>query len=314
MSSFEINGIVPIIPTPFLESGEIDFDGLESELQFAAAAGACAACLPAYASEFYKLTEDERQSVVAEAVKRASGRIPIIGQANHPHAENAARLARAFQDTGVSAVAVAAPRLFQLSESDLFRYYETILRAIDVPLVIQDFNPGGPTVGPRFVADLHRAYPHFLYIKLEEALMASKVAAIVAATDGEVGVIEGWGGMYIIELMEAGACGVMPGLAVADLLVAVYRLMLADRKNDAYQLHCAILPQILYSLQNMELFHHAEKQLLQARGVLPRATVRSATVLPGVQEQRHIQFLNDRIIALLDRLEMPRNPTLAQRV
>jgi dihydrodipicolinate synthase/N-acetylneuraminate lyase len=311
MSLFEINGIVPIIPTPFLESGGIDFDSLEALLRFAAAGGACAACLPAYASEFYKLTEDERQLIVAEAVKRAAGKIPIIGQANHPYAGQAARLARAAQDAGASAVAVAAPRLFPLAESDLFRYYETILRAIDVPLVIQDFNPGGPTVGARFVADLHRAYPHFRFIKLEESLMAAKVAEMVAATEGNVGVIEGWGGMYIIELMEAGVCGVMPGLGVADLLAAVYSLMKAGRKNEAFELHHAILPQIVYSLQNMELFHHAEKQLLQARGVLPRAIVRDATVVPGEHEQRHIRFLNERVIALLDRLKMPRNPALA---
>lgn len=310
MSSFEINGIVPIIPTPFLESGEIDFDGLGSLLRFAAAAGACAACLPAYASEFYKLTEHERQLIVAEAVKRAAGKIPIVGQANHPYAAHAARLARAAQDAGASAVAVAAPRLFPLSESDLFRYYETVLRGIDVPLVIQDFNPGGPTVGARFVADLHRAYPHFRYVKLEESLMAAKVADMVTATEGKVGVIEGWGGMYIIELMQAGICGVMPGLAVADLLVVVHHLIQAGRKSDAYELHHAVLPQIIYSLQNMELFHHAEKQLLQARGVLPRATVRDATVVPGEHEQHHIRFLNERILALLDRLKMPRNPAL----
>ncbi len=169
-----------------------------------------------------------------------------------------------------------------------------------------------PQSGARFVADLHRAYPHFRYIKLEESLMANKVAEMVAATGGEVGVIEGWGGMYFIELMEAGVCGVMPGLAVADLLAAVHNLMLSGRKKDAYELHHAILPQIVYSLQNMELFHHAEKQLLQARGVLPSAIVRDATVAPGEQEQRHIRFLNERILALLDRLKMARNPAQAK--
>jgi hypothetical protein len=61
----------------------------------------------------------------------------------------------------------------------------------------------------------------------------------------------------------------------------------------------------------MELFHHVEKQLLQARGILPRAIVRDATVVPGEQEQRHIRFLNERTLALLDRLNMPRNPASA---
>jgi 4-hydroxy-tetrahydrodipicolinate synthase len=201
--------------------------------------------------------------------------------------------------------------MFPLAESDLFRYFETVLRAIDIPLVIQDFNPGGPTVSARFVAELHRAWPHFRYIKLEESLMAAKVAEMVSAAGGEVGIIEGWGGMYIVELMEAGICGVMPGLAVADLLVAVHRLMLAGRKQEAFELHRAVLPQIVYSLQNMELYHHAEKQLLMARGILPRAVVRDATVAPAEHERRHIAFLNERILSLLDSLNMPRNPASA---
>jgi len=41
------------------------------------------------------------------------------------------------------------------------------------------------------------------------------------ATDGEVGVLEGWGGVYMLDLIPAGICGVMPGLGVSDLLALV---------------------------------------------------------------------------------------------
>lgn len=311
MSNFEIQGIVPIIPTPFFDSGEIDFRSLGAELDFAVAAGACAVCLPAYASEFYKLSEKEHQIVVSEAVKHIDGRLPVIGQANHPHAQQAASLAKAAEDAGASAVAVAAPRIFALSEADLFRYFEIILKAIGIPLIIQDVNPGGQTVGPCFVAELNRSYPHFRYIKLEESLMADKVAAIVSESEGKVGVIEGWGGMYMVELIDAGACGIMPGLAVADLLAQVYSHAKAGRKEEAYELHHAVLPQIVYSLQNMELFHHAEKQLLKDRGIIPRVAVREASMLPSDYEKRHIQFLNERILALLKKKAMPKNPATA---
>src|ERR1700677_3611227 len=107
MSTFEIRGIVPIIPTPFFESGEIDYQSLGSELDFAVASGACGVCLPAYASEFYKLSEEELQTVVREAVKHVGGRLPVIGQAVHPHAQQAARFAKAAEEAGASAVAVA---------------------------------------------------------------------------------------------------------------------------------------------------------------------------------------------------------------
>ena len=55
----------------------------------------------------------------------------------------------------------------------------------------QDVNPSGPTVTAWFFSDLHSAHPHFRWIKLEEPMMSSKVVAILEATGGEVGVLEG---------------------------------------------------------------------------------------------------------------------------
>ena len=307
----KIDGIVPIVPTPFTSGEDIDFVSLRGLIEFAEAAGACAACLPAYASEFYKLNEQERRRVVVEAVDQAAGRIPIVAQVNFPSARLAAESARAAQEAGANAVAVAVPRLFPLPEADLFRYFESVLSAIDIPVLIQDFNPAGQTVSPCFVAELHSAFPHFRFLKLEEPMMAGKIRAIIQATAGEVGVLEGWGGMYILELIPAGICGVMPGLAVTDLLARVFRLASSGQKNEAYEIFKEVLPQIVFSLQHMELFHHAEKMLLEARGVLDSTRVRAAGMELQPQDAEQIAFLNERILAVLDRLGMPRNPVSA---
>jgi 4-hydroxy-tetrahydrodipicolinate synthase len=307
----KINGVVPIVPTPFTAGGEIDGAALRRLVEFARAGGACAICLPAYASEFYKLTEAERRQVVVEAVAQAAGRIPVLAQVNYPSARQAAENARFAQEAGADAVAVAAPRLFPLAESDLLRYFDGVLNVIDIPVLIQDFHPTGQAVGPRFAAELHRAFPQFRYLKLEEPLMAAKVQAILQATGGEVGVLEGWGGMYMLELIRAGICGVMPGLAVADLLAVAFRLAAAGKRVEAYEVFEGVLPQIVYSLQHMELFHRAEKMLLQARGVLDSAEVRQAAMELRPADAEHIGFLNERILALLDRLGMPRNPAVS---
>src|SRR5262249_39113682 len=79
-------------------------------------------------------------------------------------------------------------------------------------VLIQDFNPGGPTVNADFARALVQDCPNFRYLKLEEPLMAPKVRAIREATGDQVGVLEGWGGMYMLDLIPAGICGVMPGL------------------------------------------------------------------------------------------------------
>ncbi|MCZ2150918.1 MAG: dihydrodipicolinate synthase family protein [Bryobacterales bacterium] len=301
--TFQIDGIVPIIPTPFEANEEIAWEDLDRLVDFAVTSGACAICLPAYASEFYKLSEEERLAVVKRAVTRSNGRVPVIAQVNYPSVKHAAAAAARAREAGASAICSAAPRLFALPESDLLAYFDGLLRSMPLPFILQDFNPGGPSLSVPVLARLHREHPHFRYVKLEEPLMAVKVAAIREATDGGLGVLEGWGGMYTLELAPVGIAGVVPGLALTDLLGRVFRLARQGRGEEARPLFEGILPQILYSLQNMELFHYAEKQLLKARGVLRNTTVRKAALTPGPHEQEYIARLNTRVLELVQTLE-----------
>ena len=82
-----LKGIVPIVPTPFTGEEEIDLAALRRLLDFALAANACAACLPAYASEFYKLSASERERLIGEAAGYIGKRLPVIAQVNHPAAQ-----------------------------------------------------------------------------------------------------------------------------------------------------------------------------------------------------------------------------------
>src|SRR5215469_15910168 len=150
---------------------------------------------------------------------------------------------------GAAAISVAVPRLFNLPERDLLRYFDRILKGLGIPLLIQDFNPGGATVSVDFLQQLRRQHEHFRYLKLEEPLMSERVRAIVDGTSGELGVLEGWGGVYILELILAGIVGVMPGLAVADILQLIWKLARRGDQDAAYSAFIGILPQVTYSLQ-----------------------------------------------------------------
>jgi dihydrodipicolinate synthase/N-acetylneuraminate lyase len=298
---FKANGIIPIVPTPFTEEGAVDLVEMAPLLEFAVESRVCAVCLPAYASEFYKLVHSERRELIYEAIRVLRGRLPVVAQINDANIGSAAESAREFERAGASAISVAVPRMFSLPEGDLFRYFERVLAVINVPLVIQDFNPTGATVSVDFIKRLNRQHPHFRYVKLEESLMAAKVRSIVDQTAGAVGVIEGWGGTYILELIDAGICGVMPGLGVSDLLQKVWEYARAGEKDAAYEIFHGVLPQITFSLQSLEFFHHVEKALLVARGVLRQAHVRDATVTVDEVDRGHIQFLIDKIVALAER-------------
>ena len=301
MAAFEIDGVVPVIPTPFTREGGLDWTALGDLLEFAIDASVCGVVLPAYASEFYKLQDAERIELVCKAISILNGRLPVVAQVNHVSTSYAAETARDLERAGAAAISVAVPRLFGLPERDLLRYFDRILQAITIPLIIQDFNPGGTTVSLDFVKSLHRQHQHFRYLKLEEPMLAERVQSIVEHTDGAVGVIDGWGGIYMLELIDAGACGVMPGLAVSDLLQIVWERARAGNKDAAYELFQCVLPQITYSLQNLEFFHHAEKALLVARGILSAPEVRDATLTIHEIDREHMNFLNRKIVDLARR-------------
>jgi len=297
----ELSGVVPIIPTPFTEKEEIDEDALRRLIDFAIAGGTGAVCLPAYASEFYKLTDEEKLQVVKIAVDHSAGRIQVIAQSNHPSLKVAINLAQANVEAGADMISVAVPRIFNLPENSLNEYLSAFLQSIPgTPVLIQDFNPGGSSISAGFITELMDEQPNFRYLKLEEPLCAPKFAEIIKATEGRVGLLEGWGGLYMLELIPVGITGVMPGLAVSDILQKVFTLRKNGENEKAFDLFEKVMPQIFFALQNMELFHYIEKELLIARGVLKNSIVRKATYIPDASTKGYIRELNSRILRLVN--------------
>ena len=78
--------------------------------------------------------------------------------------------------------------------------------------------------------------------------------------------------------------------------------------NEAYEIFQGVLPLITFSLQNLELLHPVEKSVLAARGIIGNPVVREANLELGRFDKQHMDFLIGRILELLDRLGLPRNP------
>ncbi len=299
-SKKRLESVVPVIVTPFLEDEAIDEASLRRMIDFAADCEISAVCLPAYASEFYKLSDQERLRVVRVAVEQAAGRVLVIAQSNHGSATNALRIARANVAAGADLISIAIPRQFALPDEELLRYLKRVLGGVDVPCLVQDFNPGGPSVGVEFVRQLRTECPNFSYLKIEEPLCAAKIEAMVEATHGEVGVLEGWGGLYVMDLAQAGICGLMPGLAMADLLQRVFALRRQGEPDQSFRLFERLLPQIEFSFRHLELFIYCEKRLLEARGLVQTSICRTPAFRPDALTERYTNELTERVLLLLN--------------
>ena len=301
MNKKELSGIVPIVPTPFTANEEVDEEALKKLIDFAIGNGTEAVCLPAYASEFYKLSDEEKLRVVKVAVEHSAGRIQIVAQSNHPSLKVASKLAQVNVEAGADVVSIAVPRIFNLPENSVKEYLSGFLASVpNTPVLIQDFNPGGVSISVQLIKELMEKHSNFKYLKLEEPLCAPKFEAIIEATGGKIGLMEGWGGLYMLELVKVGIKGVMPGLGVSDILQKVFMLRKNGKDAEAFDLFEKVMPQIFFSLQNMELFHYVEKELLIARGVLSNSVVRKAAYKPDDHTAAYIKELNNRIVALVN--------------
>ena len=291
-----LRGVVPVVPTPFVPDESIDAESLASVVDWIAGLGLAGVCLPAYGSEFYKLTEAERDRVVAVAVDANRGRVPVVAQANHPSARVAADLARRYTDLGADVISFAVPRQFGSSDADIIEYCAAVAAATPRPILIQDFNPGGPTMGAVLVAEILERCDNFRFVKLEDPMMVDRLLAIRSATGGKIGILEGWGGLYMLEGVTAGIDGIMPGAAVADLLDSVFAAAAVPAQRErAHDMFGSLLPYISFGLQDFELFLHIEKRTLARRGLIASPTVRALSRAPSPAVLAHIDFLINQL-------------------
>lgn len=296
-----IEGVVPVIPIPFHADERIDEASLRRCVEFVASRPMAALCLPAYASEFYKLSEAEREMVIGIAIDANQARIPVIAQANHGSSRVAASLARRYEAMGADVISFALPRQFGTTDMDLLRYCGTVADAVSIPILIQDFAPGKATIDADFIAELHKQHPNFRYAKLEEPMIIDKLVRIQDKVGGAVGILEGWGGYYMLEAIPAGIVGIMPGVPYCDLLDRVYWARKSGDDNRAYDLFAALLPMMNFTLQDFELFLQVEKRILVRRGIFDHAHLRSLSMTPSEAVLRHADFLIDQLLRVLDR-------------
>jgi len=153
----EIRGIIPALVTPFTAHDEFDGRAFAWLCRNCLDSGVHGIVLGGSLGEFALLTEAERLAAIRVAVHEADGKVPVIAGANSPSTAEAVRLAKSAKDEGADVVLVLPPYYYQVSEEAVFRHYDSIAHAVDIPVMIYNF-PGTTKVSmsPPFVARLAR--------------------------------------------------------------------------------------------------------------------------------------------------------------
>lgn len=112
-------GFIPVMLTPFLNDGRVDYDGLSKLTEFyieTGVAGLFANCL---SSEMFELSEEERIQVTKHVVEQVNGRIPVVATGTFGGSmEEQAEFVKKIYATGIQAVIAITCMLAEEGESD----------------------------------------------------------------------------------------------------------------------------------------------------------------------------------------------------
>lgn len=272
-----IRGIVPIVNTPFHDDGAIDLESQRRLVRFLVDSGAHALGLFGNASEGYTLTEDERRLLLRAIVEEVGGRVPLVVSSGHTGTDAAVWLSKQAQDAGAAALMVLPPYYMKTDGDGLLHYFDAISKAVSIPIMVQDA-PAMTAVAmsPELLARLGREVERVTLVKVEAPPTPGKIARLHALAGPSLTLLGGLNGHFLLEELERGAVGTMPGCDMTDAFLRVWHAWTSGEKAEARQEFDRMLPLIRYELQP-GMGVAVMKRNLHDAGIIASARVRHPT-------------------------------------
>lgn len=269
-----LHGLMPILATPFDESGALDRESLRRLVEFQLAAGVDGVAVFGMASEGFALTTEERRTILDDVVRVVDGRIPVIAGVNGTSTATSIEQSLLAEEGGADALMVLPPFMVKPPAGTLVDFYGDVAAATSLSVMIQDA-PGvtGVAMAPSLIAEIARL-DGVDSVKVEAPPTAPKVGAVVAAIDVPAfAVLGGQNAQFCLEEYARGAVGTMPACEFPDLLGPVLTHFQEGRVEEARAEFRRMLPLVLIGLQG-GIAWAVHKEILVARGVIDHATVR----------------------------------------
>ena len=270
MSYTQIQGICPIIAAPFDENGEVDYVSLDKLVRYLIKGGCGAVTLFGIAGEYYKLTDDEREKMVEVTVKAAKeeGGKTIISVTDHA-TEVAVKRAQYFEKMGADCLMLLPPFFLKPGAGYLYKHMKSIANAVKIPIMAQ-YAPEqtGVAIAPETFCKLEKECPNMIYYKIECKPAGPYVTNLMKLTDNKMKIFVGNAGFQIIECMDRGAIGAMPGCSMFDVYIDIYNNYVNGNREKAIEIHNLLLPMLNHIRQNVEQIISFEKRILKRRGII----------------------------------------------
>ncbi len=293
-----LRGVLPVLHTPFTDTGDIDHDVLQREIDWAFQVGAHGVVI-AMVSEVLRLGDDGRKELASLVCQAIQGRGFSVISAGAESIRQAVKFAQHAQDLGASAVMAIPPVATSLSGAATRDYFAAIASSISIPLVVQDASSyvGAAIDLSVYLGLLENFGADRIYFKPEASPLGPNLSKLRDATQGTARIFEGSGGINLVDCYRRGIVGTMPGTDLLDGIVALWKALEAGDEDRIYELSLPICAMVALQLQGgLDGFLAIEKYLLKRRGIFSSTSQIQPT---GWQLDPETQSEVDRLFARL---------------
>ena len=222
--SAKLGGVLPVFQTPWREDETLDREILQREIDWLFDECKVDGIVMAMVSEVLRLDTAERRELAEEACRCAGGRGAVVVSVGAESSHVAEGLTKHAEQAGATAVMAIPPVSIAVGDDELLRYYERVIRAAALPVVVQDASgyvgrPMSIDLQARLLREFGRDKVMF---KPEATPIGPRLSALRDATDEQARIFEGTGGIALVDSHRRGIVGTMPGADLARAIVSLW--------------------------------------------------------------------------------------------
>jgi dihydrodipicolinate synthase/N-acetylneuraminate lyase len=272
----EIKGVLPVIILPYNADYSIDEGDLRRQIDHVLETG-CAGMVMGQVSEVSRLTERERFRVAELLAEQIGSRGISIMSTGGESTAQALAFSRQAERAGCDALLVMHPSMFALDDEEMFRYFATVIEAVNVPVLVHHAKslakkPLSIAVQARL---LHEFGAHKVQFKPEAAPTPPRVSLLRDATHGEARIFEGDGGMMLVDTFRRGLAGVIPATEIAEITLSLWRALERDETPRARTIAYPLAYLMCHMMSSIDCYLGISKHLLKRRGLINKTIIRA---------------------------------------
>ena len=287
----------PALSTPTNKNGELDEEGLRSEVRANIGWGAHGLAVSIIAGEFYKFSNGERLRTFDVAVDEAKGKVPVLAGVSHTGTEPAVMFAVHAQDIGADGVIIMPPFFGRnIPRSAVYDHIGIIASKVDLPVMVQDAEDHvNFHICPTMYMDLAEEYSNIVSVKIEGANTLDKIRDVKRIMGDRLIIFGGMAARLLFEEISLGADGNIPDACLTDMLVEAYNAIKTGKMEDARDIFSRYRLWVDFLSDHGASSAEVEKETLRLRGILKSSQTRWPHVPLGEQEKVELKGLLAKI-------------------